>query len=40
LKIGDIIVVSKDWASPLSWFGHSAIMVSKYKVGEYKIFGI
>lgn len=35
LKIGDIIVTSKDWKNPLSWFGHSAVMVSKYKVGEY-----
>lgn len=35
LKIGDIIVTSKDWKSPMSWFGHSAVMVSKYKVGEY-----
>jgi hypothetical protein len=38
LKIGDIIVTSKDWTRPLSWFGHSAIMVSKYKVGEYPQF--
>lgn len=35
LKIGDVIVTSKDWTNPMSWFGHSAVMVSKYKVGEY-----
>lgn len=35
LKIGDIIITSKDWKRPMSWFGHSAVMVSKYKVGEY-----
>jgi len=35
LKVGDIIITSKDWKSPMSWFGHSAVMVSKYKVGEY-----
>lgn len=35
LKIGDIIITSKDWKNPMSWFGHSAVMVSKYKVGEY-----
>lgn len=35
LKIGDIIVTGKDWTRPISWFGHSAIMVSQYKVGEY-----
>lgn len=38
LKIGDIIITNKDWRRPLSWFGHSAIMVSKYKVGEYPQF--
>jgi hypothetical protein len=35
LKIGDIVITNKDWKSPMSWFGHSAVMVSKYKVGEY-----
>ncbi len=35
LKVGDIIITNKDWRNPLSWFGHSAIMISKYKVGEY-----
>ena len=35
LHIGDIIVTSKDWKNPMSWFGHSAIMVNRYKVGEY-----
>ncbi len=35
LKIGDIIITSKDWTKPISWFGHSAVMVSRYKVGEY-----
>lgn len=35
LKIGDIIVTNKDWTKPISWFGHSAVMISSYKVGEY-----
>ena len=35
LKIGDIIITNKDWSKPISWFGHSAVMVSKHKVGEY-----
>ncbi len=38
LKIGDVIITSKDWKKPMSWFGHSVIMVSKYKVGEYPQF--
>ncbi|MCH9645208.1 MAG: hypothetical protein K0U08_00965 [Proteobacteria bacterium] len=35
LQIGDIVITSKDWKNPMSWFGHSAVMVSKYIVGEY-----
>lgn len=35
LQFGDVLITSKDWTNPLSWFGHSAVMVSKYKVGEY-----
>lgn len=35
LNIGDVIITSKDWTKPISWFGHSAVMVSQYKVGEY-----
>lgn len=35
LKIGDIIITNKDWTKPISWFGHSAVMISRYKVGEY-----
>lgn len=35
LKIGDVIITSKDWSKPISWFGHSAVMISRYKVGEY-----
>ena len=35
LEVGDIVITSKNWKNPMSWFGHSAIMVSKYKVGEY-----
>ena len=35
LEVGDIVITSKNWKKPMSWFGHSAIMVSKYKVGEY-----
>lgn len=39
LKIGDIIITGKDWTKPISWFGHSAVMISKYKVGEYPELG-
>jgi len=35
LQVGDIVITSKDWKNPMSWFGHSAVMISKYKVGEY-----
>lgn len=35
LKIGDIIITNKDWTKPISWFGHSAVMISDYKIGEY-----
>jgi uncharacterized protein YycO len=35
LQTGDIIITYKNYLEPLSWFGHSAIMVSDYKVGEY-----
>ncbi|RUA06330.1 MAG: hypothetical protein DSY43_02220 [Gammaproteobacteria bacterium] len=38
LEVGDIIITSKDWTKPISWFGHSAIMVSRYKIGEYPQF--
>jgi hypothetical protein len=39
LKIGDIVITGKDWTKPISWFGHSAVMISKYKVGEYPKLG-
>ena len=35
LKLGDIILTEKDWKNPMSWFGHSAIMVDSYRIGEY-----
>lgn len=35
LKVGDIIITSKDWTRPISWLGHSAVMISPTKVGEY-----
>ncbi|WP_225879250.1 hypothetical protein [Isorropodon fossajaponicum symbiont] len=35
LKNGGVIITSKDWKKPMSWFGYSAIMISKYQVGEY-----
>jgi hypothetical protein len=38
LQMGDIIITSKNWKRPISWFGHSAVMASKYKVGEYSGF--
>jgi hypothetical protein len=38
LQVGDIIITSKNWKKPISWFGHSAVMVGKYKVGEYSGF--
>ena len=39
LKIGDIVITGKDWTKPISWFGHSAVMINKYKVGEYPELG-
>lgn len=39
LKIGDILVKKKVWYSPISWFGHSAVMVSDSDIGEYPKFG-
>mgnify|MGYP002633776141 CR=1 FL=1 len=39
VKIGDIVITAKDWKSPLSWFGHSAVMIDKYRLGEYPEFG-
>ncbi|SHN91757.1 hypothetical protein BHECKSOX_2185 [Bathymodiolus heckerae thiotrophic gill symbiont] len=39
IKIGDIVITAKDWKSPLSWFGHSAIMIDKYRLGEYPELG-
>jgi len=35
LKPGDIILTEKDWRNPMSWFGHSAVMVDNYRVGDY-----
>jgi hypothetical protein len=35
LQTGDIIITSKDWKNPISWFGHSAVMVNRDTVGEY-----
>lgn len=34
LQIGDIVVTPPD-INPISWFGHSAVVVSKNNIGEY-----
>lgn len=39
LKTGDILLKKKVWYSPISWFGHSAVMISNSEVGEYPKFG-
>ncbi len=39
LKTGDILVKKKVWYSPISWFGHSAVMISDSEVGEYPKLG-
>ena len=39
LKTGDILVKKKIWYSPISWFGHSAVMVTNSDVGEYPKLG-
>jgi len=35
IEFGDIILTEKNWKNPMSWFGHSAIMIDNYRVGEY-----
>jgi uncharacterized protein YycO len=35
LKVGDIIITPKNWKKPLSWLGHSALVIGVNKVGEY-----
>ncbi len=39
LQVGDILITPKDWTNPLSWFGHSALLISKDEVGEYPKLG-
>lgn len=39
LKPGDILIKKKVWYSPISWFGHSAVMVSNSEIGEYPKIG-
>lgn len=40
LKTGDIIIKNKVWYSPITWFGHSGVMVNKTDIGEYPKIGI
>ena len=40
LRIGDIIIKKRILTSPVSWFGHTGVMVSGYQVGEYPKIGI
>ena len=35
LQLGDVVVTEKNWKNPMSWFGHSAIVINKDRVGEY-----
>lgn len=40
LQIGDILITPKDWKDPLSWWGHSALVVDASKnIGEYPKLG-
>lgn len=40
LQVGDILISAKDWSEPLSWWGHSAIIVDdRLTVGEYPKLG-
>lgn len=34
-KVGDILIKNKKISNPLSWFGHSAVVVNSSKVAEF-----
>lgn len=40
LQTGDIIVKNKLWNEPISWVGHSAVMISDGKIGDYPKIGV
>lgn len=39
LQIGDVLITPKIWYEPISWYGHSAILVTPNEIGEYPKFG-
>lgn len=40
LEVGDILITPRDWKDPISWWGHSAVIVNdKKQVGEYPKLG-
>ncbi len=39
LEIGDIIIKNHTKLDPLTWFGHAAVLVSPYLVGDYPKLG-
>ncbi len=40
LQTGDILITPKYFTDPLGWYGHSALMISDNRVGEYPKFGV
>ncbi|MEG0840854.1 MAG: YiiX/YebB-like N1pC/P60 family cysteine hydrolase [Cetobacterium sp.] len=40
LQTGDIIVKNKIWSEPISWVGHSAVMVNDSDIGDYPKIGV
>lgn len=40
IQVGDILITPKDWKDPLSWWGHSALIINAQKeVGEFPKLG-
>ena len=40
IQTGDILITPKYFTDPLGLYGHSALMISDDKVGEYPKFGV
>lgn len=38
-QTGDILIKNKVFSAPRSWFGHAAVMVSPWEIGEYPMIG-
>lgn len=38
-QIGDILIKNKEFIDPRSWFGHAAVMVTPWEIGEYPMIG-